>query len=136
MNGSAQQELVRSEHIQSLNDSPCYSNQQQPSPATFIRSACISSTMSFSNLTHTEFCTFFFDKSELSDFIEPFPCYSSPQHIQTKYSTLNDAGKMNHANKQEYLSYLISLFTNKHKLDDCFLIIKVSDNVTRVNDST
>ena len=42
-------------YIQSPNDSPCYSNQQQPkTSASFTCSACVSSTISFFNLTNTE----------------------------------------------------------------------------------
>ena len=93
-------------YIQSLNDSPCYSNQQQPSPSSFICSACVGSTIPFSNLTSTEFHNLLlFDNSDLSNFIESFTCDLSPQHYQTKYSTLSDTSEMNQANKPGNLSY-------------------------------
>ena len=93
-------------YIQSLNDFPCYSNQQQSSASSFICSACVASTIPFSTLTNTEFYNLlFFDNSDLSNFIESFACDLSPQHYQTKYSTLSDSGKMNHVNKPENLSY-------------------------------
>ena len=91
---------------QSLNDSPCYSNQQQPSPSSFICSACIASSKPFFNLTNIEFYNLLlFDNSDLSNFLKSFACDLSPQHYQTKYSTLSDTGKTNHANKPENLSY-------------------------------
>jgi len=89
-----------------LNDSPCYSNQQQPSPSLFICSACIASSIPFFNLANTEFYNLLlFDNSDLSNFLKSFACDLSPQHYQTKYSTLSDTGKMNHANKPENLSF-------------------------------
>jgi len=48
-----------------------------------------------------------FDNSDLSNFIESFACDLSPQHYQTKYSTLSDTGKMNRANKPENLYIFI-----------------------------
>jgi len=62
----------------------------------------VSSTIPFFNLTNTElYSLLLFDNSDLSHFIEPFPCDLSTQNFQTKYSTLNKTGKMNHANKQK-----------------------------------
>ena len=102
--------------IQSLNDSPCYSNQQQPSPSSFICSACVASSIPFFNLTNTEFYNLLlFDNSDLSNFLKFFACDLLPQHYQTKYSTLNDTGKMNHANKPE-----------NFKLDDFFQMTEVN----------
>jgi len=46
-----------------------------------------------------------FDNSDLSNFLKFFACDLSPQHYQTKYSTLSDTGKMNHENKPENLPY-------------------------------
>jgi len=94
-------------HIQSPNDSSCYSNQQQPKTSTsFTFSACVSSTIPFFNSTNTElYSLLLFDNSDLSNFIEPFPCDLSAQNFQTKYLTLNETGKMNHANKEKNLSY-------------------------------
>ena len=119
-------------YIQSPNDSTCYSNQQQPKTSTsFTCSACVSSTIPFFNLTKTElYSLFLFDNSDLSNFIEPFPCDLSDRNFQTKYSTLNDTGKMNHASKQKNLSYFHfiarSLGKNKHKLDDFFLMTEAT----------
>ena len=112
-------------------DSPCFSNQQQPSPSSFIYSACVASTIPFSNLTNTEFYNLLsFDNSDLSNFIESFACDLPLQHYQTKYSTLSDTSKINHANKPENLSYfhfnVRSLRKNKHKLDDFFLMTEVN----------
>ena len=90
-------------YIQSPNDPSCYSNQQQPKTSTsFTCSACVSSTIPFFNLTNTElYSLLLFDNSDLSNFIEPFPCDLSAQNFQTKYSTLNETGKMNHASKKK-----------------------------------
>ena len=70
---------------------------------SFTCSACVSSTIPFFNLTNTElYSLLLFDNSVLSNFIEPFPCDLSAQNFQTKYSTLNETGKMNHASKKIY----------------------------------
>jgi len=127
-------------YIQSLNDSPCYSNQQQPSPSSFICSACVASTIPFSNLLNTEFYNLLlFDNSNLSNFIESFACDLSLQHYQTKYSTLSDTGKMNHENKPENLSYIHfnvrSLGKNKHKLDDFFLMTEVDHTFIAISEN-
>ena len=68
-------------YIQSPNDSSCYSNQQQPKTTTsFTRSACVSSTIAFFNLSNTElYNLLLFDNSDLSNFIESFPCDLSAQ---------------------------------------------------------
>jgi len=126
-------------YTQSLNDSPCYSNQQQPSPS-FICSACIASSIPFCNLTNTEFCNLFlFDNSDLSNLLKSFTCDLSPQHFQTKYSTLSDTGKMNHAKKPENLSYfhfnVRSLGKNKHKLDDCFQMTEVNTTFIAISET-
>ena len=94
-------------YIQSPNESSCYSNQQQHKTSTsFTYSAYVSSTISFFNLTNTElYSLLLFDNSGLSNFIELFPCDLSAQNFQTKYSTLNETGKMNHASKQKNVSY-------------------------------
>jgi len=75
--------------------------------------------------TNTElYSLLLFDNSDLSNFIEPFPCDLSAHNFQTKYSMLNETGKMNHASKPKNLSYfhfnVRSLGKNKHKLDDFF----------------
>jgi len=103
-------------HIQSPNDSPCYSNQQQPkTSASFTCSACVSSTIPFFNLTNTElYNLLLFDNSDLSNFIESFPCDLSAQNCQTKYPTLSETGEMNHASKQNNLSYF---HFNVHSLE-------------------
>jgi len=71
-----------------------------------------------------------FDNSDLSNFLESFACDLSLQHYPTKYSSLSDTSKMNHANKPENLSYfhfnVRSLGKNKHKPDDFFLMIEVN----------
>ena len=97
-------------YIQSPNDSSCYSNQQQPkTSASFTCSACASSTIPFFNLTNTELYSLpLFDNSDLSNFIEPFPCDLSAQNFQTKYSTLNETGKMNHE-VSEKIHYIFTL---------------------------
>ena len=73
---------------------------------------------------------FLFDNSDLSNFLKSFACDLSPQNYQTKYSTLSDTGKMNHANKPETSSYfhynVQSLGNNKHKLDDFFQMTEVN----------
>ena len=78
----------------------------------------MSSTIPFFNLTNTElYNLFLFDNSNLSHFIESFPCDLSAQNFQTKYSTLSETGEMNHGNKQKTLSYfhfnIRSLVKNK-----------------------
>ena len=90
-------------YIQSPNYSSCYSNQQQPkTSASFTCSACVSFTIPFFNLTNTElYNLLLFDNSDLSNFIESFPCDLSAQNFQTKYSTLSETGEMNHASKQK-----------------------------------
>ena len=124
---------------QSPNDSPCYSNQQQPKTSTsFTCSACVSSTIPFLNLTNTElYSLLLFDNSDLSNFVEPFPCDLSAQNFQTKYSTLNETGKMNHASKKKKLSYfhfnVRSLGKNKHKLDDFFLMTEATPTFIKSN---
>jgi len=81
-------------------------HKQQLSLGLFTWSACVSSTIPFSDLSNTEIYNLFsFDNSDLSNFIKFFPYDASPQHFQSKYSTLSDTGRMNHANKQENLSY-------------------------------
>ena len=55
----------------------------------------MSSTIPFFNLTNTELYSLLFDNSDLSNFIESFPCDLSAQNFQTKYSTLNENGEMN-----------------------------------------
>jgi len=117
-----------------------YSNQQQLSPSSFIYSAFVASSIPFSNLTNTEFYNLLlFDNSDLSNFIESFPCDLSPQHYQTKYSTLSDTGKMNHANKPKKLSYfhfnVRSLGKNKHKLDDVFLMTEVNPTFMAISET-
>ena len=119
-------------YIQSPNDFSCYSNQQQPKTSTsFTWSACVSSTIQFFNLLNTELCSLLlFDNSDLPNFVESFPCDLSAQNFQTKYSTLNGTGEMNHASKQKNLSYfpfnVRSLGKNKHKLDDFFLMTEAT----------
>ena len=58
-------------YIQSPNDSPCYSNQQQSKTSvSFTCSACVSSTIGlpFFNLTNTElYNLLLFDNSDLSN---------------------------------------------------------------------
>jgi len=106
-------------YIQSPNDSPCYSNQQQPKTSTsFTCSACVSSTIPFSNLTNTElYSLLLFDNYDLSNFIEPFPCDLSAQNFQTKYSTLNDTGKMNHARKQKIYHIFTLMYVAWEKIN-------------------
>ena len=108
-----------------------FRSQQQPSPSSFICSACIASSIPFFNLTNAEFYNLLlFDNSDLSNFLTSFACDLSPQHYQTKCSTLSDTGKMNHANKRENLSYfhfnVRSLGKNKHKVDDFFQVAEVN----------
>jgi len=94
-------------YIQSPNDSLCCSNQQLPkTSAWFTCSACVSSTIPFFNLTNTElYNLLLFDNSDLSNFIESFPCDLSAQIFQTKYSTLSETDEMNHTSKQKNVSY-------------------------------
>jgi len=70
-------------YIQSPNDSRCYSNQQPPkTSASFTCSACVSSTVPFFNLTNTELYNLLsFDDTDLSNFIESFPCDLSAKNI-------------------------------------------------------
>jgi len=128
-------------YTQSLNDSPCYFNQQQPSPSSFICSACIASSIPFFSLTNTEFYNpLLFDNSDLSNFLKSFACDLSPEHYQTKYSTLSDTGKMNHANKPENWSYfhfnVRSLGKNKHKLDDFFQMTEVNPTFVAISETS
>ena len=77
--------------------------------------------------------------SDLSNFIEPFPCGLSAQNFQTKYSTLNETGEMNHASKQKDLSYfhfnVRSLGKNKHKLDDFFLMTEANPTFIAISET-
>jgi len=70
--------------------------------------------------------------------ISSFACDLSPQHYQTKYSTLSDTGKMNHTNKPENLSHfnVRSLGKNKHKLDDFFLMTEVNPTFITISVET
>jgi len=106
------------EYIQSPNDSPCYSNQQQPkTSASFTCSACVSSTIPVFNLTNTElYNLLLFDNSDLSNFIESISCDLFAQNFQTKYSTLSETGEMNHASKQKKLSIFTLMYVAWEKI--------------------
>jgi len=59
----------------------------------------------FFNLTNTEFYNLLlFDNSDLSNFLKFFACDLSPQHYQTKYSTLSDTGKIS---QKIYLIFIL-----------------------------
>jgi len=127
-------------YIQSPNDSTCYSNQQQPSPASFVCSVCVSSTIPFFNLTNTElYNLFLFGNSALSKLIEFFPCDLTAQNYQTKYSTLSETGEMNNQCKKENLSSfhfnVRSLGKNKHKIDDFFLMTEVNPTFITISET-
>ena len=68
-----------------------------------------------------------------------FACDLSPQHYQTKYSTLSDTGKMTHANKPENLSYfhfnVRSLGKNKHKLDHIFQLTEANPTFIAISET-
>jgi len=62
----------------------------------------VSSNIPFFILTNTELPNLLlFDNSDLSNFIQSFPCDLSAQNFQTKYSTLSETGEMNRAIKQK-----------------------------------
>jgi len=105
-------------YIQSPNDSPCYSNLQQPkTSASFTCSACVSSTIPVFNLTNTElYNLILFDNSDLSNFIESISCDLFAQNFQTKYSTLSETGEMNHASKQKKLSIFTLMYVAWEKI--------------------
>ena len=72
-------------YIQSPNDSSCSSNQQQPRHQHHLLVLPVYLLLyHFLNLTNTElYSLLLFDNSDLSNFIEPFPCDLSAQNFQT-----------------------------------------------------
>ena len=94
----------------------------------------------FFNLTNTEFYNLLlFDNSDLFNFLKSFVCDLSPEHYQTKHSTVSDTGKMNHENKPKNVSYfhfnVRSLGKNKHKLNDFFQMTEVNPTVTAISET-
>ena len=105
-------------YILSPNNSSCYSNQQQPETSASVTCpACVSSTLPFFNLTRTElYNLLLFDNSDLSNFIESFPCELSAQNFQTKYSTLSETGEMNNVNKQKIYQIFTLMYVAWEKI--------------------